>query len=136
MISILYFLSHLKVWLVLIFYFKDWRGSGSPVVSPTPSPASIPIEQGAEILQNESTVNKNGNSSAVLEFISKKTLAENFVFYKNGLISAGWEVLNAIDGQDQKIIEAQKGTRSARISIYKDANGKVVVSIQVAATIK
>lgn len=93
-------------------------------------PADIPVEQGAIITYNYNAINAAGKFQASREFISKKTMDENFTFYQDTLKKAGWTVSSAIDdtAHTQKIILASKGGNSLNIRIYTD-NGKVKVSI-------
>ena len=95
---------------------------------PAGFPSGLPLE--AVILQNYSTINPNGQALAVHEFISKKTLTQNFAIYKSALPAAGWTLSNIINNSDQKIISAQKGKTQLRVRIYPNTSKQTVVSLQ------
>jgi hypothetical protein len=93
-------------------------------------PAGLPIEAGATITQNYTTVNPAGLPLSVREFISKKTLAENATIYKASLLAASWTITNTVNDATIKIIEAKKGKINVRILIHTNDKNQVVVSIQ------
>jgi hypothetical protein len=92
-------------------------------------PANLPIEPGATLTQNYTTTNPAGNLLAVREFVSKKTMAENFALYKNFLITNGWSITFTLDAADQKVLNAQKENIQSRVRTYT-ANDQVIVTLQ------
>jgi hypothetical protein len=93
-------------------------------------PTDIAVEVGASVVQSSSVTNAAGQIVATYEFISKKTIAENFMFYKNSLPPNRWAISIVKDSTTQKIIEAIKGKVQAEITIAKNQSNRVVVSIQ------
>ncbi len=98
-------------------------------------PTDIPVEAGATVIQSSSTTNSAGQTVATYEFISKKTIVDNFMIYKNSLPPNRWAISIMQDLVAKKIIDATKGDVQAKITISKNTSNQVVVSIQ-ATTIK
>ena len=98
-------------------------------------PTDIAIEQGATVTQNSSTKNSAGQVVALYEFISKQTISDNFMLYKNSLPPNRWAISIVTDSSTQKIIDATKGNVQAKIKMSKNSSNQVIVSIQ-ATTIK
>lgn len=92
-------------------------------------PADVPIEAGATITLNYNAVNAKGLFQASREFVSKKSMADNFTLYQKALTASGWTITSAMDQPNQKIILATKGANNLNIRIYTDPTGQVKVSI-------
>jgi hypothetical protein len=97
-------------------------------------PTDIPVEAGAIITKNSSTTSSAGQILAIYEFISKKTVADNFMLYKNSLPPNRWAISIALDSTIKKIINATKGNVQVKITISKNQSNQVVVSIQATTT--
>ncbi len=91
-------------------------------------PSDVPIEAGAQITQNFNAVNSSGKFQASREFISKKTVEENYTLYQAVLKQNGWTVTSTTTSSVQSIILATKGADSLNIRIYS-SNNIVKVSI-------
>lgn len=97
---------------------------------PKDFPADIPLEAGAEIIFNFNATKANGEFQASREFISKKTVAENYAFYQNALKENGWDITNTEENASAgSLIFAEKINNKLNIRIYIDADKKVRVSI-------
>lgn len=81
-------------------------------------PSDVPLEAGAEVTSNYTAVNAKGLYQSTREFVSKKTLAENFALYQSALKQAGWTITQSIDDAAQKVILATKSGSSLTIRIY------------------
>lgn len=93
-------------------------------------PGDIPLEAGAEITLNLNTINPIGGSLAVREFISAKTVAENYALYQKALKENGWKITSAQENTPLgNLIDAEKDKNKLNIRIYVDAVKKVIVSI-------
>jgi len=102
----------------------------SPSQLPQQFPADIPLEAGAQVTLNYNATNAAGNFQASREFISKKTIAENYAFYQAALKDNGWSITGTQAGTPAgDLIFATKGTSNLNIRIYTDTNNKVRVSI-------
>lgn len=75
---------------------------------PSIFPEDLPLEADAEIIQNEN-VGINGIRQGRMQFITKKTAAENFDIYKNYLTNNQWEIVSTADTEGFKSITARKG---------------------------
>jgi hypothetical protein len=93
-------------------------------------PTDIPLEAGATTTYNYNAVNANGEYQSSREFISKKSVAQNFSFYQTALKNAGWSITAAVNdtANRQEIIFATKGLNSLNVRIYVKG-GQVRVSI-------
>jgi len=97
---------------------------------PKDFPADIPIEAGAEITLNFTAINANGETQASREFISKKTVAENYALYQKSLKESGWNITRVDDKSPVgSLIFATKGNYKLNIRIYTQAGNQVRVSI-------
>ena len=97
---------------------------------PEQFPSDIPLEQGAKITLNYNAVNAKGMYQASREFISAKSLDQNFEFYQRVLKQNGWMITQTLDDptRHQKIILATKGANNLNIRVYLDS-GVTKVSI-------
>lgn len=97
---------------------------------PKDFPSDIPLEVGAEVTLNFNGTNAKGELQASREFISKKTVAENYALYQKALKENGWNITNTIaDAPAGSLIFAVKDNSDLNIRIYIDAANKVRVSI-------
>ncbi len=97
---------------------------------PQEFPSDIPLETGAEVTLNYNATNAQGQYQASREFISKKTIAENYALYQQVLKSKGWTIISTQeDASAGSLIFAEKSNYSLNIRIYTDAQKKVRVSI-------
>ncbi len=97
---------------------------------PDKFPAEIPVEANAEITLNFNAINLSGKFQSTREFISSKSIEDNFILYLDILKKEGWVVGQKIDdtAKNQKIILASKGEEQLNIRIYTDV-GDVKVAI-------
>lgn len=94
-------------------------------------PEGVPIESGAEIVQNFDAINTRNEKQGTRDFFSKKTIEENFVFYKNYFTTDGWTIISEQEKTEVGwLIFAEKGNNAMNIRIYEDiATKKVRVSL-------
>ena len=97
---------------------------------PQQFPSDIPLEAGAQITLNYNAINAAGNFQASREFISKKTVAENYALYQTVLKDNGWNITGTQAGVSAgDLIFATKGSNNLNIRIYTDQSKQVRVSI-------
>lgn len=97
---------------------------------PKDFPSDVSLEAGAEITLNFNAINAKGEYQASREFISKKTVAENYVLYQKILKDNGWTITIAkADAPAGSFIFAEKNNYKLNIRIYTDAGKAVRVSI-------
>lgn len=87
-------------------------------------PSSIPLEAGAAVTVNQNSVDLNGNQVASREFVSSKTIWENFTFYKEVLEKEGWTITSTSDKETQKVIFATKGKQEVNIRCYGSSDAR------------
>jgi hypothetical protein len=94
-------------------------------------PPDIPLEKNALILQNYSQVIGN-REQATRQFLSSKSLKENFEIYQNYLKNKNWSIISTVDGPDLKSLAARKERPPDVISITISKNkqtNQVIVDI-------
>lgn len=69
-------------------------------------PTDLPLEQGAAVLQNQTT--NLGKRQATWVFLSNKKLQENLDLYKKYVTDTGWSNIKAIDSSGNKLLSAHK----------------------------
>lgn len=101
---------------------------------PVAFPKDIPLEKGAEILENYNA-EKNGRIQATYSFLSKKTINENYQLYYNYLTERKnlWYQVNtntSPDGQTQFLFAKRGGIEEISISVNPEKQGaRVVISV-------
>jgi hypothetical protein len=70
-------------------------------------PANLPLEAGATMLQNYQQ-DVEAKQQGTKQFLSQKTLTENFELYKKYLSDNNWQVSATIDQAGIKYLSAQK----------------------------
>jgi hypothetical protein len=85
-------------------------------------PAGIPLEPDTQVLQSQSIKDKEGTEQITYQFITKKTLTENFNLYKTYLERNSWKIQNIINEPDIKSISAAKETEKKTINITISKN--------------
>lgn len=85
-------------------------------------PTELPIEAGAAITYNYNAMNSKGMFQATREFVSAKSVDDNFAFYQDVLKKSNWTVSQAIDDTQhrQKLLLATKDGNRLNIRIYED----------------
>jgi hypothetical protein len=97
---------------------------------PQEFPSDIPLEAGAQVTLNYNATNAAGNFQASREFISKKTVAENYALYQKVLKDNGWTITGTQENTPAgNLIFATKGENNLNIRIYTDPDKKIRVSI-------
>lgn len=86
-------------------------------------PADFPMEKDAQIVSNYNST-KDGTTQSTREFISKKTLAENYKLYSDYLTKNGWNILNKSDTQALKSLYAKKDNASVTINMNQNPTTK------------
>lgn len=95
-------------------------------------PINLPLEKDAQVLQSSQVIDKEGTEQINYQFVTQKTLAENFNLYKNYLVNNGWKIQNTLNNQDLKSISATKETEKKTINITVSKNtltGENIVDI-------
>lgn len=90
-----------------------------PGEAPEGFPSAVPIEKNAKITDNFSAVTPEGKKIAVREFVSKKTVAQNYELYKKFLKDNGYVQENDLIEQSQSIISGIKDSYRLRVRIYE-----------------
>lgn len=131
--------------LFFIFYFsalkKIIRRPQAPQATPAPAsefktvseeeagfPKEITIEKGAKIISTYD-IEVDGSFQSVRSFISKKSVADNFSFYKVLLLKNDWQITGEYDQKEvQKSLHARKGDANINIVITNDDKSKVEIT--------
>ena len=105
-----------------IVYWTQFRGGQDIVVPvdvtnldenklPVGIPKDLPMEENAQILQNyEAKEQDSNNLQSTRQYISQKSLQENFDLYKKYLEDNNWVILTATDMDDLKGIMAKNNS--------------------------
>ena len=93
---------------------------------PAQFPTDFPLEKGAQVLKNDNSENAQA-FEATRQFVSAKTLSENFKIYSDYLKQNKWEITGTSDTPNIKSLSAQKGSSSVTVSITQNPNTKKVV---------
>jgi flagellar basal body-associated protein FliL len=98
---------------------------------PNKFPTDVPLEAKAAVTQNFNATNATGMYQATREFISQKTMGDNFTLYKAALKKVGWTVTQVTTdaARSQDIILATKAGNSLTVRIYLDTQNQVRVNI-------
>jgi len=100
-----------------------------PEKLPSFFPAKIPLEKNAQVLQNYSQIIGNKEQST-RQFISQKSLEENFKLYKKYLIDDKWEIINVTEGAEINSLSAKKAPNNLNITISQNKQtNQVIVDI-------
>lgn len=93
-------------------------------------PANFPIEKNVPVNANY-TAQAEGAFQSTRQFISTKSVAENFKIYNDFLKKDGWTIQAVLDQENIKSIFAQKSERySVTVTINKsDSTSEVTVDI-------
>lgn len=129
----IYFLLILILTAAAIFVYKSSKSVSieeQPVLGqpnfldpnqiPEGFPVSFPIEAGAEILQSYNSETEN-QTQATRKFVSKKTLKENFDFYKKYITDNDWTIVSESDDVLVKYLSSRKDSTSLSISMTADS---------------
>ena len=93
---------------------------------PEKFPKELPLEAGATVLVNNNITSDIGHFSGTRRFKSKKSLSENFDLYKNFFEKNGWEILNTVDTENLKIINAKKDGTTTRVDINRNTVTNII----------
>lgn len=89
-----------------------------PASLPAGMPKDLPQETGSEILSNNFIEQQDGKLLANRQFVSQKSVAENYVLYKDYLASNGWALLLENDtAANAKSLFAEKNSQQINIVI-------------------
>ena len=101
-----------------------------PTKLPQGLPSDLPMESGAQVLQNfEAKDPVSGKTQASRAYVSKKTLDEVFASYQSYLQKNGWSVQSTINQPGLKNISALKDNTRLSVTIAKDAEGRNTVNV-------
>lgn len=89
---------------------------------PEKFPKDVPIEEGAQIVQNFNATTADGRFQATRVFKTKKSLADNLSIYRNFLTDSGFKVESTINKPNYKMVRGTKGNTALQASI--DENSK------------
>lgn len=132
---------------ILVFYFKDWRSSGSPAVSPvSPAttlakpqyaspgqlapgfPSELILDSGAQLGLSYSINYDPSTNQYTASFKSKESMESLFSSYKKYLGDNGWNITNEITKYPtSRGLYAVKGAADASVAIIKQTEGSEVV---------
>jgi hypothetical protein len=102
-----------------------------PSKLPDRFPADVPLEAGAQVTANYTAVNAAGMFQSTREFISKKSILDNYELYQAALEKAGWKITSVTGDAGQRIILAAKGENKLTVRIYASgADVKVLIANQ------
>ncbi len=82
-------------------------------------PANFPLEKNVPINANY-TAQAEGAFQSTRQFISKKTLAENYKLYSDYLKKDGWKIEATLDQEMVKSIFATKGRASVTVTMAQN----------------
>lgn len=91
---------------------------------PNGFPGNIPLEKGAEITLNMNVKLEDNRLSATREFVSAKSISQNFEFYSQQLKALGWTITKTADRPDQKVLIATKDGADLNIRCYGQPEAK------------
>lgn len=97
-----------------------------PKELPEKFPKELPLEAGATVIVNNNISSDVGHFSGTRRFESKKSLSENFDLYKNFFEKNGWEILNTVDTENLKIINAKKDGTTTRVDINRNTVTNII----------
>jgi hypothetical protein len=86
-------------------------------VVPTEFPAGLPLEAGAPVTQNFTAEGENGLQQSTREFVTERSLAQNFEIYSDFFKRDGWKIQNTTDTEYVKSISAIKGDLQAQVLV-------------------
>lgn len=89
---------------------------------PNKFPVSVPVEEGAIVVSNYNATSPDGKIQATRTFESKKSVDENFGFYKKFIAdrNSGWVFLNEVNNGNQpghKALFAKSGFGTLSVNI-------------------
>ena len=91
---------------------------------PNKLPANIPVEAGAEVVDNYNAQSSDGRYQATRTFETKQTLAANLKLYSDYLKNNGWTLQAVTDKQTYKMVVGAKGNQILQISIDENLSSK------------
>jgi hypothetical protein len=97
-----------------------------PEKLPSFFPLKIPLEKNAKVLQNYSQIIGNKEQST-RQFISQKSIAENFRIYKDYLQKNSWTIVNTLDQPEIKSLSAKKTPNNLIITMTSNNLTKEVI---------
>src|SRR5574340_549763 len=85
-------------------------------------PKNLPVEKGAEVLENyEFSDASTGQRQSTRSYATKKSPEENVEIYKKYLLDNQWSAVSVADGNNQNILTASKGGGSIIIVVRNNA---------------
>jgi hypothetical protein len=94
-------------------------------------PKDFPLESGAQIMQNQN-VTVAGKTQGRRQFVSAKSLDENYQIYKNYMKQTGWEIISDVNEATLKSLIGRQGNQILTVSIGKNStSGQVIVNAAV-----
>ncbi len=101
-----------------------------PAKVPPGLPANLPWEKGATILQNFTAKDPvSGKTQSTREYVSAKSLDDNFSVYQKYLKDNGWTVVSGISQPTIKNLSAAKAGARLDVTISKTPDNKVTVIV-------
>ena len=93
-------------------------------------PSSLPLEQGATVLQNFDLKDPaTGKTQSTRIYVSKKTVDENWAVYQKYAADNGFAITSMVDQPAIKSFDAEKSGARLNVIIAKDSKGQVTVSV-------
>lgn len=86
-------------------------------ILPSLFPQDIPIEAGAEVVENSRVFAEGGMKQATRTFESKKTMTNNYNLYLSYLQNNDWVVVNQKNDTEQKLLRGKKGYQTLLITM-------------------
>jgi hypothetical protein len=98
---------------------------------PANFPAKLPIETGAQVLQNETILNSiTGKHDAQYIYVTTQSISQNLAAYQKYLTANKWKVTSTVDQPEFQAINASEASTTLSIILdYKSAAPQDQVSL-------
>lgn len=94
---------------------------------PEKFPSNIPLEEGAEVVQNYNSQTPEGQFQATRQFETKKTLAENYALYTDFMEKNGWEIKATTDDPTYKMVMGNLLKKAVQVTIEENKINQVKI---------
>ncbi len=92
---------------------------------PNKFPDNIPIESGAEVVDNYNASTTDGRYQATRTFVTEGSLAGNLKLYSDYLKDNGWTTQAVVDQSTYKMVVGMKDKQQLQIAIDENSSSKV-----------
>ncbi len=94
---------------------------------PEKFPSNIPLEEGAEVIQNYNSETPEGQFQATRQFETKKSLAENYALYTDFMKKNGWEIKATTDDPTYKMVMGNLLKKAIQVTIEENKINQVKI---------